>query len=109
MPTTYDEECDELPARTPTDAGQRRARSLAHELGLGVWSKAGRDAIGSFYRERPQLLGVPVRWRMRAGAADVDDGRATLEADLSRTGFAAPVVVGAWPLALLLGSTPLEK
>ena len=61
-----------LPARTPTNVLRRRARSLKNALQLDgvapVWSLAGRTLLADFLEASPRLAGVPLAWRVDAGA-----------------------------------------
>lgn len=88
----------ELPARSPTNRFRRRARSLAHELGLGPWSEGGRAAVSSVLEGQPSLLGAKLSWRRGEGHHQDDD--VTLVA--SHYHAHDHLDVGSWPLASLL-------
>ena len=86
-PSAYDQSA-ELPARTPSGHPQRRARSLAHSLGLGTFSAAGRAAVGDSLRARPELLGVQLFWKTTASrpASDAHESGACNKSDSERSG-----------------------
>lgn len=97
----------ELQPKTPTDSYRRRARGLGHQLGKGPMSEAGREVIGTLLRDRPQVNGVALHWRLSEDEAEA----ALIAKHMKREGadgeshIDRDVEVGRWPLALLVMET----